>query len=138
MSLIRRSLELRQSQLQKQHQRPLLQRQRRKKQVADNDQPKETADTWPGILDEIEIKVVPVEYINSVEIQFTDGNSWSIAIDKSEVQDSEQAAEELEESLESLFDEYEDVIEGVNFILDVEKVKEDITERTKSFMKKKK
>lgn len=106
--------------------------------MADKENPKESADTWPGILDEIEIKVVPVEYINSVEIQFTDGNSWSIEIDKTEAQDSEQAAEELEESLESLFEEYEDVIEGVNFVLDVEKVKEDITARTKTFMKKKK
>lgn len=106
--------------------------------MADKNLPEETVDSWPGILDEIEIKVVPVEYINSVEVQFTDGNTWSIEIDKSEVEDSEQAAEELEESLESLFEEYEDVIEGVNFVLDVEKVKEDITARTKSFMKKKK
>ena len=106
--------------------------------MADNDQPKESPDTWPGILDEIEIKVVPVEYINSVEIQFTDGNSWAIEIDKDEDQDPDEAAAELEESLESLFEEYEDVIEGVNFILDVEKVKEDITERTKTFMKRRK
>lgn len=106
--------------------------------MADKELPKETTDSWPGILDEIEIKVVPVEYINSVEVQFTDGNTWSIEIAKDETQDSEQAAAELEESLESLFEEYEDVIEGVNFILDVDKVKEDITERTKSFMKKKK
>jgi len=101
-------------------------------------EPEDDKNSWPGILDEIEIKVVPVEYINSVEVQFTDGNTWAIEIDKSDTDDSEQAAAELEDSLESLFEEYEDVIAGVNFILDVEKVKEDITARTKTFMKKKK
>lgn len=105
--------------------------------MADQNLPEETTDSWPGILDEIEIKVVPVEYISSVEVRFIDGNTWAIEVDKSDVQDSEKAAIELEESLESLFEEYEDVIEGVNFVLDVEKVKEDITARTKSFMKKK-
>jgi hypothetical protein len=99
---------------------------------------KETTDTWPGILDEIEIRVVPIEYINSVEVTFTDGKTWSIEIDKTSTQDSTEAAEELEGSLDSLFEEYEDVIQGVNFVLDVEKVKEDITARTKTFMKKKK
>lgn len=106
--------------------------------MAAKDSKKGTIDTWPGILDEIDIKVVPVEYINSVEVLFTDGNTWSIEIDKTDSQDADQAAVELEDSLESLFEEYEDVIEGVNFVLDVEKVKKDITARTKLFMKKKK
>ena len=105
--------------------------------MADNETPKEE-NTWPGILDEIDIKYVPVEYISSVEVTFTDGNAWSIEIDKSTVRSSEEDAQELEDSLESLFEEYEDVIEGVNFILDVEKVKEDITAKTKLFMKRKK
>jgi len=101
-------------------------------------EPQHEEGTWPGILDEIEIKYVPVEYISSVEVNFTDGNTWSIEVDRDEVGDSEEGAQELEDSLESLFEEYEDVIEGVNFILDVEKVKEDITSKTKTFMKRKK
>ena len=105
--------------------------------MAESETPK-GEDTWPGILDEIEIKYVPVEYISSVEVTFTDGNSWSIEIEKAGEDTTEDEAQELEDSLESLFEEYEDVIEGVNFILDVEKVKEDITSKTKSLMKRKK
>lgn len=98
----------------------------------------DTEGTWPGVLDEIEIRYIPVEYVSSVEVSFTDGNTWSIEIEKDDEGDDEERAQELEESLESLIEEYEDVIEGVNFILDVEKVKEDITSKTKTFMKRKK
>jgi hypothetical protein len=96
--------------------------------------------TWPGILDEIEIKYVPVEYIAYVEVHFNDGNTWQIEIDRSENEDvsNDSIAEELEESIESLFEEYEDEIKGVNFVLDVDKVKEDITNDTSRFLKKKK
>ena len=100
--------------------------------------PNKEESTWPGVLDEIEIHYVPVEYVSSVEITFTDGNVWSIEIDKDQTGNDEESAQELEDSLESLIEEYEDVIEGVNFILDVEKVKEDITSKTKTFMKRKK
>jgi hypothetical protein len=105
--------------------------------VTDNELPEE-ANSWPGVLDEIEIKYVPVEYISSVEVTFSDGKTWSIEIDKESAAGTDEEARELEDSLEDLFEEYEDVIEGVNFILDIEKVKKDITDRTKLFMKKKK
>ena len=35
-------------------------------------------------------------------------------------------------------DEYEDVLQSVNFVVDIERVKKDITKRTKIFMKKRK
>lgn len=106
--------------------------------MVDKKLPPDQADAWPGILDEIDIKVVPVEYIDSVEVQFTDGKVWAIELDKQEGVESEEAAAELEESLDSLFEEYEEVIVGIHFVLDIEKVKEDITARTKTFMRKKK
>jgi hypothetical protein len=105
--------------------------------VAKSDTPN-SENVWPGVMDEIEIRYVPVEYISSVEITFTDGNTWSIEVEKNEDNDGDDEAQELEDSLEELFEEYEDVIEGVNFILNVEKVKEDITSQTKSFMGRKK
>ena len=88
--------------------------------------------SWPGVLDEIDIKVIPVEYVKNIEVHFDNGTVWLIDVDPEESKDSI----DLEESIESLIEEYEDTINGVNFVLDVEKVKKDITQRTKHFMKK--
>ena len=41
-------------------------------------------------------------------------------------------------ALEDLLAEYEDEVKGVNFVVDIEKVKKDITKRTHVFMKKRK
>ena len=43
--------------------------------------------------------------------------------------------EHLEKSLDDLFAEYQDHIQNVDFRLNTSKVKEDITKRTKKFLK---
>lgn len=93
----------------------------------------EVQDQWPGVLDEVDIKVVPIEYIRSVEVKFDDGKIWIMDIDQN-VAD----ADGLEIALDEMLAEYEDTITGVNFVVDIPKVKQDITRRTKLFMKKKK
>lgn len=93
----------------------------------------DVSEQWPGVLDEVDIKVVPIEYIRSVEVKFTDGKVWIMDIDP-DVAD----ADGLDIALDEMLQEYEDTIVGVNFVVDIPKVKQDITRRTKLFMKKKK
>jgi len=104
--------------------------------VQKNKLPKEVVDKWPEVLDEVDVNVIPIEYIKQVEVTFDDDNIWLIDIDPEKV--DEEAAYALEEELESLFADYEDVITSVNFVLDIDRVKTDITKRTKRFLKKKK
>jgi len=94
--------------------------------------PKEVVAQWPDILKDIEVHAVPVEYLHSVRITFSDGKVWEI--------DTNRNPEDvnLEEALESLLDEYEDSISSVDFRLDTEKVKNDIKKRTATFLKKRK
>lgn len=96
----------------------------------------DVVDQWPGILDEVDIKVVPIQYMKAVEISFSDGKTWIMDIDHKE--DENDVAVELEESLSELLDEYQDSILGINFVVDIPKVKKDITKRTRSFLKKRK
>jgi hypothetical protein len=96
--------------------------------------PEQVAGSWPGVLDEIDIQVVPVEYVQTVEVKFDGGDTWIIDIDR----EDQANKEDLENSIETLIEQYEDTIDGVNFVLDVEKIKSDVTKRTKSFMKKRK
>jgi len=97
---------------------------------------KEVIDKWPEVLGNIDIKVVPTEYIKAVEVTFTDGKVWIIENDPN--RSIQSNAEAFEQSMEDLMAEHEDVLQSVNFVVDMERVKKDITKRTKIFMKKKK
>ena len=96
----------------------------------------ESTDQWSELFKDIQVKAVPVEYLKAVFVHFIDGRVWEIAIDK-EISDYD-SNRSLEDALDDLLYEYEDVIESVDFRLDTEKVKRDITRRTKYFLKKRK
>ena len=88
-------------------------------------------DQWPKIFEELELTSVPIKYLHSVRITFADGKVWDIDIKKSKTRNTS-----VEESLQRLFDEYEDTIENIDFRLDMEKIKKDIQKRTAKFLKK--
>jgi len=94
--------------------------------------PPDVVNHWPEIFEDINIESVPVEYLSSVKITFEDGKIWEIDTSKN------PHDVPIDEALESLMEEYEDVIVNVDFQLDTEKVKKDITKRTSIFMKKRK
>ena len=98
----------------------------------------EVVDQWPEVMDNIDIRVVPIQYMKAVEIHFTDGKTWVMDLDHDQIQNEEETAQELEDSLEELLEEYQDTIDGVNFVVDIPKVKADVTKRTHIFLKKRK
>lgn len=103
-----------------------------------NKLPQDAVDRWPEVLNDVDVNVVPLEYLRQVEVTFDDGKTWLIDIEHDKLKDNEELINDLEDSLEDLFEEYEDVISGVNFVVDVERVKKDIQKRTRMFLKKKK
>ena len=92
--------------------------------------PQDIINHWPEVFDDVEIDVVPLEYLDSVRVQFTDGKVWDI-----DVNTKKNRVEDLEKSLDELFEQYQDHIKNVDFRLNTEKVKQDITTRTKKFLK---
>ena len=92
--------------------------------------PKEVISHWPEVFEDVEIDVVPLEYLDSVRVQFIDGKVWDIDINT-----QKNKVEDLERSLDELFEEYNDHIKTVDFRLNTDKVKQDITNRTKKFLK---
>lgn len=94
--------------------------------------PSEVISQWPEVLNDVDIEVIPVEYLHSVRITFSDGKIWEIDTTKNETE------VDVEDAIEALLLEYEDDISNVDFRLDTEKVKQDIKKRTRSFMKKRK
>lgn len=91
-------------------------------------------DEWEEILDEIELTYLPIEYLKNIIVTFDDGTTWDIDIAASQ---KNQSSEAIETSLDELFETYDDTIETVDFRLDLEKVKKDLSKRVRRFLKKK-
>lgn len=87
---------------------------------------------WDDIFDSIEMSYVPLEYVSKIIIKFSDETSWDIDIDNSRKQ---QPMHQIEDSLDTLFQEYDDLIETVDFKLDLDRIKHDLSKRVLKFLK---
>lgn len=101
----------------------------------DSKLPDDVISHWPEVFADLDVQVVPLEYLHSVRVFFADGKVWDIDIQKSK---KDTSVDKLEDTLEELFTTYDDVITNVDFRLDTVRLKKDITSRTKLFMKKRK
>lgn len=90
--------------------------------------------TWPEVFEDINVEVIPLEYLLSVRVSFKDNKVWEIDMDSSREKLGDDGV--LEDVLQELFDEYEDAIQNIDFRLDTERLKYDIQKRTRVFMKK--
>lgn len=106
-----------------------------KKKSSDAQLPPEVVDSWPEVFEDLDVHVIPLEYLHSVRVYFEDGKIWDVDIAKSKEKSSE---DQLEDTLEQLFEEYDDYITNVDFRLDTARLKKDIQARTKRFLKKRK
>ena len=94
--------------------------------------PQELIDLWPEVFEDIEIDVIPVKYLHSVIITFEDGVTWNVDLTK------ETSEQDIQTALHDLVEEYTDSICNLDFRLDIEKIKKDVSNRTNSFLKKRK
>lgn len=95
--------------------------------------PIETSTDWDEILEQVEIKAVPLAYVKSIVVTFLDGDTWELDVIKDDLE-----VEDTEELLDSIVEEYDEEIDTIEFRLNMEKVKEDIQESTEKFLAKKK
>jgi thiamine phosphate synthase YjbQ (UPF0047 family) len=95
---------------------------------------KELIDQWPEILEEINLSAIPIIYLDSIIITFFDGTHWKVTISE----EDRSIMDDLSETLNTLFKNHGKNIEHVDFRLDIEKIKKDITKLTKKFLKRKK
>ena len=97
--------------------------------------PKEVVAHWPEIFSDLHVESIPVEYLLSIKVTFKDGKNWEIRLKNNR---QKMTNKELEKQITELFKTYGDAIKNVDFRLDTNKVKADITKRTKPFLKKRK
>lgn len=97
--------------------------------------PEDIVEHWPEVFKDVDIQVVPVKYLQSVRVFFTDGKVWDIDVAATR---KRKEATDIESALEELFQNYEKDIENVDFRLDTARIKADIQGRTRHFMKRRK
>jgi hypothetical protein len=92
----------------------------------------ESEEYWQDIFNSIEIEVLPVEYMNQVNIHFKDGTVWEV-----DIKDSlkKQTSTDIEDSLDELFQAYEEKIQNVDYRMDMDKIKKDVAKRVRRFLK---
>lgn len=94
--------------------------------------PQENIEYWQEIFDSIDMTELPVQYMNEVIVQFNDKTKWHIDIKSSA---RKQPIEDIEDSLEELFEIYEGSIASIDFRMDMDRVKADLSKRVKKFLK---
>jgi hypothetical protein len=94
--------------------------------------PEVVPDKWEDILEDIDLKYLPLEYLKSISITFEDDTVWEINLSESR---KTQPEEKIEQSLDDLFSEFEGEIDNVDFQLDLEKIKKYVTRRVSYFLK---
>jgi len=90
--------------------------------------PRHLVKEWPEVFEDLYMDTMPVAYVDVMIIEFTDGRIWEIDI-KSQMKndgDSDLIAKKLLGTL----NEFKDTIKKLDFKIDVERLKEDIKNRT--------
>ena len=96
--------------------------------------PQDVIDHWPEVLSDVKLEVIPIKYLHSVKVHFTDGKIWDIDL---KAKSTKSNITEVEQSLKELLSAHEDTIEHIDFKLDTARIKNDITKQTTTFLKKK-
>jgi len=90
--------------------------------------PEHLIDQWPEVFTDLEINTMPVAYIDSVRIDFSDGSVWEIDITtKLLSEDPDLVAEKLLDTVE----DYQDIIVKIDFKMDIERLMNDVKHETK-------
>jgi DNA repair photolyase len=97
--------------------------------------PKDVVELWPEVFGEVALNVVPLVYVHTLKITFKNNKIWEI---KTKQSAKNINWDDFETQLKVIVSEYESDIEQIDFKLDTDKIKKDITRQTKKFLNNKK
>lgn len=97
--------------------------------------PRDVIDLWPEVFNDVEMNVVPLNYVHIIEIKFKNQKVWQIDCKENLKM---QSWDSFESEIKTIIKNYEDEIHSIDFKLDTAKIKKDIGRSTKKFLKNKK
>lgn len=93
--------------------------------------PDSVINEWPEIFEDMWMSTMPISYLHSLQIEFVNGRVWEINV-KEQLGKVEAAL--LSRKLLDTFQEYRESIKNVEFKLDVDRLKTDISNSTKDLL----
>jgi hypothetical protein len=91
--------------------------------------PRHLVKEWPEVFEDLYMNTMPVAYLETVHLEFVNGRVWQIDIkEQMKALDSDEIAAKLLETLQ----EYKDEIKKLDFKVDIERLKKDIGDSTKT------
>jgi hypothetical protein len=93
--------------------------------------PRHLVKEWPEVFEDLYMNTMPVAYLDTVHLEFADGRVWQINI-KDQLKDIE--ADSIADKLLETLSEYKDEIKKIDFKVDIERLKKDIGDSTKSIL----
>jgi hypothetical protein len=83
------------------------------------------------VFEDLYMNTMPVAYLDTIHLEFADGRVWRIDI-KDQLKESE--ADSIADKLLETLAEYKDEIKKIDFKVDIERLKKDIGDSTKSIL----
>ena len=93
--------------------------------------PRHLVKEWPEVFEDLYMNTMPVAYLDYVHLEFDDGRIWEINIRD---QLAEKTSEEIADVLLNTMTEYKDGITKLDFKVNIEKLKKDILDQSKSIL----
>ncbi len=95
--------------------------------------PLEVVSKWPDVFGDVDVRAIPLEYLDSLRVRFNNGKTWEVTVDL-----TKNPVKQLEKTLKDLFNTYDSSIKHVDFKLDTDRIKKDVQKRTRKFIKHRK
>jgi hypothetical protein len=93
--------------------------------------PRHLVKEWPEVFEDLYMNTMPVAYLDTIHLEFADGRVWQIDIkDQLKEEKPDSIADRLLETLS----EYKDEIKKIDFKVDIDRLKKDIGDSTKSIL----
>lgn len=89
---------------------------------------------WEHIIDDVDKQKIPVEFIKKLVIKMQGKRQQTINIKK--FLDQGLAPEQIEEAVSRKLQEYDDMIQSVEFVLNIESIAETVQPETNRLLKK--
>lgn len=82
---------------------------------------------WPEVFDDLYMNTLPVSYLETLTIEFSNGRVWEIDIQDHEAEQSQSITDKVLDA----FQEYHEEISSVSFKIDIDRLKDDIKKSSK-------
>ena len=93
--------------------------------------PRHLVKEWPEVFEDLYMNTMPVAYLELIHLEFANGRVWQIDI---QAQLKESDPDSIADKLIQTLSEYKEEIIKIDFKVDIERLKKDIGDSTKTIL----